>query len=142
MSRVSLGFVLAMLYNSSIILFSKGFASDLGAIDPLFGPGGCLGVLLWGLAYLALAKTYAQAPAVALVFAVEKLFYGCHWLLWLKDHGGELGAMRNEDLLTGSFYSIYGSGDLAFMVFFAWVAWSHRDGLWSASNDATITSDG
>ena len=142
MNRVSLGFVLAMLYNSSIILFSKGFGEDLGAIDPLFGPAGCIGVLLWGLAYLALARTYAHAPAVALVFAVEKLFYGCHWVLWLKDHGSELGTMRNEDPLTGSFYSIYGSGDLAFMVFFAWVAWSHRGQLWPGRSDTLSTSNG
>ena len=76
MDRISLGFVLAALYNICIVLFSKGFSGDLGAVDPLFGPGGCVGVLLWGLAYLSLARSYSAAPAVALVFALEKLFYG------------------------------------------------------------------
>ncbi len=126
MNRVALGFVLAMAYNSSILIFSKGLSGNLGAIDPLFSPNGCIGVLLWGLAYLALARSYADAPAVALVFAVEKLFYGCHWLLWLKDHGGQLAEIRAADPLAGFFYSTYGSGDLVFMVFFGWVAWQHR----------------
>ncbi len=133
MDRISLGFVLAALYNICIILFSKGFSSDLGAIDPLFGPGGCVGVLLWGLAYLSLARSYSSAPAVALVFALEKLFYGVHWLLWLKDHSGELGGMIESDYLTGTFYSIYGTGDFVSLIFFGWVAWRYRDRLWTGS---------
>jgi len=129
MDRIALGFVLAAAYNICIILFSKGFSADLGAVDPLFGPGGCVGVLLWGLAYLALARSYESAPAVALVFAAEKLFYGSHWLLWLRDHSSELGAMISADYLTGTFYSIYGTGDIVSMVFFGWVAWRYRDRL-------------
>jgi len=134
MDRISLGFGLAALYNVCIIVFSKGFSNDLGAVDPLFGPGGCIGVLLWGLAYLALARSYSTAPAVALVFAFEKLFYGCHWLLWLKDHSSELPAITESDPLTGSFFSIYGTGDLVFMVFFGWVAWRYRARLWLGSS--------
>jgi len=139
LDRISFGFVLAGLYNICIILFSKGFSGDLGAVDPLFGPGGCIGVLLWGLAYLALARSYSSAPAVALVFALEKLFYGTHWLLWLRDHSGELGQMIESDYLTGTFYSIYGPGDLAFMVFFGWVAWRHRDRLWTQHQELAET---
>ena len=133
MDRISLGFVLAALYNICIVLFSKGFSGDLGAVDPLFGPGGCVGVLLWGLAYLSLARSYSAAPAVALVFALEKLFYGSHWLLWLKDHRETLPALIESDYLTGTFFSIYGAGDLLFMVFFGWVAWRYRDRLWTGS---------
>jgi hypothetical protein len=133
MDRISLGFLLAALYNICIILFSKGFGSDLGDVDSLFGPGGCVGVLLWGLAYLALARSYSTAPAVALVFALEKLFYGSHWLLWLRANSGEEDFLDYGDYLTNSFFSIYGTGDLVFMVFFGWVAWRYRDRLWTGS---------
>jgi len=34
MDRISLGFVLAALYNICIILFSKGFSGDLGTGIP------------------------------------------------------------------------------------------------------------
>ena len=134
MDRISLGFGLAALYNVCIIIFSKGFSDNLGTVDPLFGPGGCVGVLLWGLAYLALARSYATAPAVALVFAFEKLFYGCHWLSWLKDHSSELAALTESDYLTGTFFAIYGTGDLVSMVFFGWVVWRYRDRLWLGSS--------
>ena len=129
MTRTTLGFYIAAAYNFCIIIFSQGFSSGLGEIDPLFSPAGCVGVLLWGAAYFALANRYAVAPAVALVFAVEKAFYGIHWLLWMSEHSGELSAMREADALTGGFYAIYGAGDLAFMVFFAWVVWTWRDRL-------------
>jgi len=131
MDRVSLGFVLAAVYNLCIIVFSKGFGGDLGEVDPLFGAGGCVGVLLWGLAYLALSRSYSTAPAVALVFAFEKLFYGSHWLLWLRDHSGDLGTLNDGDYLSNAFYSIYGLGDLVFMVFFGWVTWRYRNRIWT-----------
>ena len=129
MNRTTLGFWLAALYNTCIIVFSKGFGNELGAVDPLFGPSGCVGILLWGAAYFALARRYEGAPAVALVFCAEKAFYGVHWLMWMSAHGGELSAMTGQDPLTGMFFSIYGAGDLLFMVFFASVAWRWRHNL-------------
>jgi len=46
MNRIALGFILAMLYNSGIVIFSNCFGSDLGAVDGLFSPAGCIAVLL------------------------------------------------------------------------------------------------
>jgi hypothetical protein len=132
MDRVKLGFVIAMLYNSGIGIFSKGFGDNLGAIDSLFSSAGCVGVQLWGLAYLALAQRYAAAPAVALVFCLEKLFYSQHWLFWMSEHMGDLSTMMEADPLTGMFFAIYGIGDLAFMVFFGWVAWRWRENLYDS----------
>lgn len=129
MDRVRLGFVLAAVYNSGILIFSKGLGDDLGAVDPLFSPAGCVAVLLWGAAYLALGWRYDVAPALSLVFCVEKAFYGIRWLDWMSDHGAELGAMRAVDPLTASFFAMYGVGDLVFMVFFGWVAWRWRHNL-------------
>jgi hypothetical protein len=129
MDRVSLGFIIAGLYNSGIGLFSKGFSDNLGAVDSLFSGAGCVGIQLWGLAYFALAQRYSVAPAVALVFCLEKFFYAQHWLFWLSKHSGELPAMIEADPLTGGFFSIYGLGDIAFMFFFGWVAWRWRENL-------------
>ena len=126
MDRTAIGFKIAALYNAFIILFSKGFAEDLGAIDPLFSSAGCVAVLLWGAAYFTLANRYQVMPALCLVFGVEKGFYAIHWMVWLSAHAGELGPMFNEDPLTGFFYAIYGAGDLIFMVFFLTIAWTWR----------------
>ena len=126
MDKISWGFVIAALYNSGIVYSSKGFGGDLGAIDPLFSPLGCVGILLWGLAYLAMARSYKHAPAVVFVFALEKLMYGAHWLVWMRNHGSDLPEITAADPVTGSFFGAYGSGDLVFMVFFGWVAWRHR----------------
>ena len=129
MDRVALGFVVAALYNACILVFSRGLSGNLGAVDPLFGAGGCIGVLLWGAAYFALARRYDVAPAVAAVFCVEKAFYGVHWLRWMSAHGGELSSLVETDPLAGAFFSMYGVGDLVFMVFFGWVAWRWRHNM-------------
>ena len=119
-------FVGAGIFNSGILLFSKGLSDNLGEVDPLFNFGGCIGILLWGLAYASTAMSHEQTPATSLVFALEKLFYGAHWLLWLSAEGGKLPAMLKADPLTGAFFCLYGAGDLAFMAFFAYVAWKWR----------------
>ena len=128
-TRTAIGFYLAATYNLCIIVFSRGFSESLGEVDPLFSSSGCVGILLWGAAYFALARRYSVAPAMALVFALEKAFYGLHWLGWMSDHASELTAMMQSDPLTGLFYAIYGAGDLGFMVFFGWVVWTYRSQL-------------
>ncbi len=133
MKRTTIGFWLAALYNACIIIFSKGFGDDLGAVDPLFGPAGCVAVLLWGAAYFALSRRYEVAPALALVFCLEKAFYATHWLIWMSSHRSELAEMTSQDPLTGMFFSIYGAGDLLFMVFFGTVAWNWRHNLTGSS---------
>ena len=129
MDRVRIGFVLAALSNFGILASSKGLGDDLGAVDPLFGSSGCVGVLLWGAAYLSLAWRYDVAPAVSVVFCLEKAFYGFHWLVWMAAHSSELPALKAVDPVTGRFFSVYGIGDLLFMVFFGWVAWRWRHNL-------------
>ena len=126
MERKTLGFWLAFGYNSGIGLFSKGFSNSLGVVDPLFSGDGCIAIQLWGLAYLAIANIYSVAPAIALVFCLEKLFYAQHWLWWMRSHGDTLSSLFEADWLTGLFYAIYGIGDIGFMCFFGWIAWTYR----------------
>ena len=57
------------------------------------------------------------------MFAVEKAVYVATWVVWLSRHGGTLPAVWDRDPLTATFYAIYGAGDFAFGVFFAWSAW-------------------
>mmetsp|Transcript_14151 Transcript_14151/g.36311 ORF Transcript_14151/g.36311 Transcript_14151/m.36311 type:complete len:139 (+) Transcript_14151:105-521(+) len=119
-------FLAAGLYNAGILLFSRGCGDALGAVDPLFDGNGCVGVLLWGLAYAALHDAYHHAPKLCLVFALEKLFYGGHWLAWLSAHGGELPELLRADPLTGIFFALYGIGDLGFAAGFFAAFLAHR----------------
>ena len=129
MDRITFGFRIAALYNSFILLFSKGFSNDLGDVDPLFSSGGCVGILLWGAAYFALSRRYKSTPSITLVFCIEKAFYGFHWLFWIINHHQDISPLLNRDPLVGSFFAIYGIGDLIFMIFFAWVAWKWRHNM-------------
>ena len=126
MDAKKIGFVLAFAYNSGIGLFSKGFSNSLGDIDPLFSSNGCIAIQLWGFAYLAIANHYSLVPALALVYALEKLFYAQHWIFWMIEYGHTLPNLIQSDPITGVFYAIYGAGDIGFMVFFAWIAWTFR----------------
>lgn len=136
MRSMKVGFVLAGLYNSGIGIFSRGFGDTLAAVDPLFTGKECVAIQLWGLAYLALWNRHDVVPALSAVFCLEKLFYGVHWVLWIRTHGGELPDMVAQDPMTGFFFSIYGAGDLAFMVFFACAAWRWRENLFTPKTPA------
>ena len=129
MDKMTFVFWIAALYNSFIVLFSKGFSNNLGAVDPLFSPEGCIGILLWGAAYFALSKRYQSTPSMSIVFCLEKAFYGFHWLIWMLNHHGDISNLFAQDPLTGMFFAIYGIGDLIFMIFFGWAAWKWRQNI-------------
>ena len=133
-SRIQRGFLLAMAYNLNIILFSRGFSDNLGNVDPLFDSAGCKCIFLWALAYGALADRYHLVPAVSAVFAVEKLFYGHRWLVWIMDHHHQVDGMIEQDMFTGIFFALYGVGDLLSMILFAYAAWISRDNLFEVKS--------
>lgn len=123
-TTISRGLLLAGAYNvGGVLLFSQGLSSpDLGAQDPeVFSLLGLLAIMLWGCAYASVARVYHRVPYLLLVFALEKLLYTGNWLSWLDSHGHTLPALLDTQPLTAVFYAIYGAGDLAFAVFFAWV---------------------
>jgi hypothetical protein len=130
--RVTWGFVAAGFMNIvGMLLFSKGLTNDyLIELSPnVFNRFGLLCVTLWGLAYLGTARGFRAAPALVLVFAVEKAVYTLTWFVWLADHGSSFGTIWERDPLTAIFYVIYGPNDLLFGIFFAWFgfkAWMQK----------------
>lgn len=121
---ITKGFWLAGAYNIfGVLLFSKLFTNSLlSSLDPaVFSWLGLVAVILWGLAYCSVAKTYHYVPSLLLVFVVEKALYTVTWLMWLIKNGSTLPGLFSESPLTATYYSIYGAGDFAFGLFFLWV---------------------
>jgi hypothetical protein len=121
------GFIAAALMNIvGVLLFSRAFTNDaINQADPaVMSNFGLLMIMVWGLAYLGAAFIQGNIRWLAAAFAVEKLVYVVVWGLWMANHN--LGAVYEQDLFAGVFYSIYGLNDLAFMLFFGWVFLSQR----------------
>ncbi|MFT4566040.1 MAG: hypothetical protein ACJA1A_003876 [Saprospiraceae bacterium] len=115
---ITKGFITAGLMNVSVLIFSRFFTN---ATIPEFDPAvmsnfGLLMILIWGLAYISVAKTYQHVKWLVAVFAVEKLIYGVVWVNWLLNNS--LSDVFEKDLMAGMFYSIYGFNDWMFCGFF------------------------
>lgn len=124
-ARIKLGFYAGAIFNiAGILVFTRAFTNDaFFQADPaMFSRPACVVVILWGLAYAAQARTWQTAPAISLVFALEKLVYVLWWVWWLAMHGQDLGVIFDRDAMAGVFYGIYGAGDALFCLFFAWAA--------------------
>ena len=119
------GFVLAGAFNVfGMLAVSRLFANPLlSASDPaVFSWLGQVAIVLWGLAYWAVARSYRYVPYLVLVFFIEKMVYATTWLLWLLDKDHSLASVASESLVTAIFFGVYGAGDFAFGLFFGWVA--------------------
>lgn len=115
------GLVLAGCMNVlGVLLFSRGFSNDyLGSLFPqLFSLWGLACIQLWGLAYLALSRSYRACPALLAVFAMEKGVYVASWLWWQWNFGGQLSQIWSNDPMTAAFYALYGPLDLVFGLYF------------------------
>ena len=127
---LSRGFLIAGSVNIvGGLLFSKGLTNAyLSGLQPqVLSTFGFIGIMLWGLAYLAMAGSYRGARWMVAVFVVEKLVYVAAWLSWISAHGSELSTIFETSALTGTFFVIYGPTDFFFGVFFAWVFYKTRD---------------
>jgi hypothetical protein len=124
-SLITKGFWLAAANNIvGVLVVSKLFTNALlTSLDPaVFSWLGLVSIMLWGIAYLSVARSYQRVPYLVLVFFLEKMIYTLTWLMWLAKNGRTLASLFAESPLTATFYSIYGAGDFAFGVFFLWVA--------------------
>jgi hypothetical protein len=112
-------------YNiAGALVFSAFFTNTLlTSLDPVvFSWLGLVSIILWGLAYCSVAKSYAAVPWLLLVFFVEKMIYTATWLSWLAKNGSSLPSLFSQSPLTATCFSTYGAGDFAFGLFFLWLA--------------------
>ena len=119
------GFVVAGAVNVfGMLIFSKAFTNSLFSdLDPaVFSWPGIVAVILWGLAFWSVARSYHRVPLIVLVFFLEKMLYTATWLTWLATKGGTLTAVFAESPLTAVGYASYGAVDFVIGLFFLWVA--------------------
>ena len=124
-SIITVGFWLAGAYNiTGALVFSKFFTNSLlSSLDPVvFSWLGLVSIILWGIAYCSVARSYQSVPFLLLVFFVEKMIYTTTWLMWLAKNGSTLPSLFSQSPLTATCFSTYGAGDFAFGLFFLWVA--------------------
>ena len=118
---ITQGFILAGLMNLSALLFSRFFTNTtIPEVDPtVMSNFGLVMIVIWGVAYIAIAKKYHHVKWLVGVFAIEKLIYGSVWLQWILNNN--ISDVYEKDTMAGMFYSIYGVNDLLFCVFFLFV---------------------
>ena len=104
-----------------LLIFSKGFTNEvIPATDPnVMSYFGLIMITVWGLGYIAVAKTFMKVKWLIGVFVIEKLAYVIAYIIWFSNH--QLSDVYDQDLLAGIFYTLYGWNDFIFMIFFAYV---------------------
>lgn len=118
---ITQGFILAGLMNLTVLIFSRFFTNSvIPEFDPVVMTNfGLLMIVIWGLAYMSIAKNYHQVKWLVAVFAIEKLIYGYVWIKWILNNN--IVDVYEKDTMAGIFYSIYGINDWTFFIFFSLV---------------------
>ncbi|WP_339919923.1 hypothetical protein [uncultured Flavobacterium sp.] len=117
-TTITKGFIISGLMNASVLIFSRLFTnSTIPESDPnVMSNFGLLMILIWGLAYISVAKSYDKVKWLIGIFAIEKFIYGCVWINWILNN--TISEVYEKDLMAGVFYSIYGINDWVFFIFF------------------------
>lgn len=115
---ISKGFIIAGLMNMSVLAFSRLFTNPVIAeYDPVVMSNfGLLMIVVWGLAYMSVAKNYKHVKWLVAVFAIEKFIYGFCWILWMLSNN--VSTVFAKDKMAGAFYATYGVNDWVFCIFF------------------------
>jgi hypothetical protein len=115
---ISKGFVIAGLMNMAVLVFSRFFSNPvIPESDPdVMSNFGVLMIVVWGLAYISVAKNYQNVKWLVGVFAVEKFIYGFIWVKWMLNNN--VMDVFARDKMAGIFYAIYGINDWVFFIFF------------------------
>ena len=122
------GFILAGLSNIlGVLLCSKGLTNDvmMDTQPGVMGFFGLIAIMLWGLGYIAVSKSYSHVRWLVGVFVIEKLAYVIAWTSFIASQS--LEGVYEQDVFAGIFYTIYGANDFVFMLFFAYVFWKLRN---------------
>jgi hypothetical protein len=115
---ITKGFIIAGLINMSVLVFSRFFTNPvISEFDPdVMSNFGLLMIVIWGLAYISVAKNYYNVKWLVAVFVVEKFIYGFVWIRWMLNNSVlDVFAM---DKMAGIFYATYGVNDWLFFIFF------------------------
>ncbi len=121
-NKIKLSFIISGLCNIiAVLVLSRFFTNEF---IPKYDSSamsyfGLVMIIVWGFAYIAVAKDYEKVKWLVAVFAVEKLIYAIVWINWRVQN--DVSAIFNEDAMAGFFYSVYGINDLIFFVFFSYV---------------------
>jgi hypothetical protein len=115
---ITKGFVIAGLINMSVLVFSRFFTNPvISEFDPdVMSNFGLLMIVIWGLAYISVAKNYYNVKWLVAVFVVEKFIYGFVWIRWMLNNS--VLDVFEKDKMTGIFYATYGVNDWLFFIFF------------------------
>src|SRR3970282_710078 len=75
---ITQGFIIAGLMNLTVLIFSRFFTNPtIPEFDPVVMSNfGLLMIVLWGLAYMSIAKNFRDVKWLVGVFVVEKFIYG------------------------------------------------------------------
>lgn len=117
-TTITKGFIIAGLMNATVLIFSKLFTnSTIPEFDQqVMSNFGLLMILIWGLAYMSVAKKYYQVRWLVGIFVIEKFIYGFIWTNWIINNN--VYDVYKKDVMAGLFYSIYGINDWVFFIFF------------------------
>ena len=117
-NKITTGFIAAGLMNMSVLVFSRFFTNSvITETDPVVASNfGLLMIVIWGLAYISVARKYNHVKWLVGVFAVEKLIYGIVWTMWILNN--QVSDVFAKDMMAGIFFSVYGVNDWIFCVFF------------------------
>lgn len=121
-STISKGFLIAGLSNIlGVLILSKFFTNQvmMETQPDVMGYFGLISILLWGMAYIAVRKTYTLLPWLVAVFLIEKIIYVIAYINWFSNNS--ITSVYEQDALAGVFYTIYGANDFIFGLFFALV---------------------
>ena len=120
-NTIAKGFILSGLMNLTVLVFSRLFSNPtIREYDPVVMSNfGLLMIVIWGLAYIAIAYNYEKVIGLVGVFAIEKSIYGYIWINWMLNNN--VSEVYEKDFMAGLFYSIYGVNDLFFCLFFLFV---------------------
>ena len=120
-TTITKGFIIAGLMNMSVLISSRLFTNvTIPTFDPVVMSNfGLLMIIIWGLAYISVAKSYHKVKWLVAVFAIEKFIYGYMWTKWILNNN--ISEVFQQDKMAGTFYATYGINDWAFFIFFALV---------------------
>ena len=115
---ISKGFIIAGIMNASVLIHSRLFTNEvINETDPsVMSNFGLLMILIWGIAYISVAKTFYQVKWLVGVFVIEKLIYGIVWTNWILNNS--VADVYAKDSQAGTFFSVYGINDWIFFLFF------------------------